>query len=94
MSDEKRNETVSRDKLPHEVQAWHYASHTDYVTLGMKSMTAKRMIGWLRDYAQFCEISGGTKTAERAWHVSNALANEVEPESIEPREFEPEDKND
>jgi hypothetical protein len=69
-----RNETVERDSLPHEV----YASHTDYVTVGMKTMTAQRMVGWLREYAEYCEIAGATKTEEHARAVADMLAHEVE----------------
>lgn len=76
-----RNETVGRDDLPDEV----YAAHADFVRLAMKTMTAKRMIGWLREYAEFCDVAGSTKTAEHARNVANRLATEVEPESVEDR---------
>ena len=81
MSDTERNGTVERDDLPHEL----YASHVDFVRIGVKTMTAQRMIGWLREYAEFCEVAGNSTTADHAWHVSNLLASEVEPESIEKR---------
>jgi hypothetical protein len=51
----------------------------------MKTMTAKRMVDWLREYAEFCEVSGATKTSEHARRVANRLAAEVEPEIIEER---------
>lgn len=71
-----------RDDLPDEV----YASHADYVRLAMKRMTAQRMIGWLRDYAEYCDVAGSTATADHARVVANRLAAEVEPECVEPLE--------
>lgn len=76
---QQRNETVSRDDLPAEV----YAAHTDYVKLAMKTMTAKRMIGWLRAFADHCEIAGKTASAEHARVVANRLAEEVEPDKVD-----------
>lgn len=75
-----RNPTVSRERFPAEV----YAAHADYVQLAMKTMTARRMVGWLREYADYCEVSGATTTADHASTVANRLAAEVEPESVEP----------
>jgi hypothetical protein len=73
-----RNETVDRDKLPHEV----YASHTNFVTVGMKTTTAQRLVGWLREYAEFSEVAGATKTAEHARAVSDLLASEVDEKPV------------
>lgn len=67
-----------RDDLPDEV----YAAHADYVRLAMKTMTAQRIIGWLREYAEYCEVSGASATGDHARHVANRLAAEVEPESV------------
>jgi hypothetical protein len=67
-----------RDELPDEV----YAAHADYVRLAMKTMTARRMVGWLREYAEYCDVSGASATGDHARHVANRLAAEVEPESV------------
>lgn len=72
---------VPRDNLPHDV----YAADTDYVRLAMKTMTARRMIGWLREYADYCDVAGSATTADHARRVANRLAAEVEPESVEDR---------
>lgn len=77
-SDTERNDTVGRDELPDEV----YASHTDYVTVGMKTTTAQRMVGWLREYAEYSEVAGATKTAEHARVVAKMLSQEVEEKPI------------
>ena len=76
-----RNERVARDRFPDEV----YAAHADYVRVAMKTMTARRMIGWLREYADYAEVSGADVTADHARHMANRLAAEVEPESVEER---------
>lgn len=73
-----RNDTVARDDLPVEV----YAAHADFVRLAMKTMTARRLVGWLREYAEYCDVSGNTKTAEHARHLAKRLAQEVDPESV------------
>lgn len=78
-NESQRNDTVERDSLPHEV----YAAHADYVKLSMKTMTARRMIGWLREYAEYADVSGATETAKHSRYVANRLAAEVEPEKVE-----------
>jgi len=47
------------------------------VKLSMKRMTARRMVGWLREYAEYADVSGADKTAEHARHVANRLAGEL-----------------
>lgn len=68
-----------RDELPDEI----YASEADFVTVAMKTMTAERLVGWLREYAEYCRIAGSTKTAEHADVVANRLAAEVDPDRVE-----------
>lgn len=67
-----------RARLPDEV----YAAEADWVKLSMKNMTARRMVGWLREYADYVEVSGGTKTAEHARHVANRLAEDLPEEEV------------
>lgn len=90
MSDDRRREDYHpkdpnadplRERLPDEV----YAAEADWVRVAMKTMTARRMIGWLRAFAEYSEAAGHDKSAEHAWNVSNMLAHEVEPESVEYR---------
>lgn len=70
----------ARETLPHEV----YATDAPFVTLAMKTMTAQRMVGWLRDFADYCDSAENTKTATDARGVANRIAAEVEPESVRP----------
>ena len=72
-AEQRRNAGVERDELPLEV----YASHTDFTTLGMKTIVARRMIGWLREYAAYCEIAGSEQTADAARAIANRLDAEV-----------------
>jgi pyruvoyl-dependent arginine decarboxylase (PvlArgDC) len=72
-SDRPRNEGVERDELPMEV----YASHTDFTTVGMKTTVARRMVGWLREYADYCEVAGNEASAEAARSVASRLNAEV-----------------
>ncbi len=63
-----------------------YVGHTNYVTVGMKTITAQRMTGWLREYAEYCDIAGATKTADHARHVAKMMAAEVEPDALDETE--------
>ena len=69
-----------RERLPHEV----YAADADYVKLAFKTMTARRMVGWLRGFADYCDFAENTVTARHARGVANRLATEVETESVRP----------
>lgn len=62
-----------RENLPHEV----YAARAEFVKLSVKTMTARRMVGWLRQYAEYAEVSGADKTAEHSRYVADALAREL-----------------
>ena len=73
-SERPRNEGVERDELPDEV----YARHTDFTTIGMKTTVARRMVGWLREYADYCEIAGNDASAEAARSIASCLNAEVE----------------
>lgn len=83
MSDDCADEL--REDLPAEV----YAAHAPYVRVAMKKMTARRMVGWLREYAEYADISGGPKTAEHARSVANQLASELPEEDVIPVEPRP-----
>jgi len=72
-SDRPRNEGVERDELPTEV----YARHTDFTTVGMKTTVARRMVGWLREYADYCEIAGNDASADAARSIASRLNAEV-----------------
>ncbi len=72
-SERPRNEGVERDELPDEV----YARHTDFTTIGMKTTVARRMVGWLREYADYCEIAGNDATADAARSIASRLNAEV-----------------
>jgi len=72
-SEHPRNEGVERDELPVEV----YAKHTDFTTVGMKTTVARRMVGWLREYADYCEIAGNDATADAARSIASRLNAEV-----------------
>lgn len=78
-NDRDRDTHELRRELPDEV----YAAEADYVRLAMKEMTARRMIGWLRAFAEYSKVAGHTKSAEHAWAMSNRLAHEVEHESVD-----------
>jgi hypothetical protein len=71
---------AQRGRLPDEV----YATDADYVKLAFKTMTAQRMAGWLRGYADYCDFAGNDITATHARGVANRIAAEVEPESVHP----------
>ena len=71
--EKQRNEGVERDELPTEV----YASHTDFTTLGMKTTVARRMVEWLREYADYCEVAGNEASAKAARSVASRLNAEV-----------------
>ena len=77
------NKDDIRGRLPDEV----FAAEADFVKLSFKQMTAKRMVGWLRGYAEYCVAAGHTKTADDAWGVANRLANELPDEEVKEREF-------
>ena len=62
-----------RDRFPDEV----YAAEAQFVKLSMKEMTASRMVGWLREYAEYADVAGSDKTADHARHVADALASEL-----------------
>jgi hypothetical protein len=68
-----------RERFPDDV----YATDADFVKLAMKRMTARRMVGWLREYAQYADVAGSTKTAEHARHVADSLAQELPDEDVE-----------
>jgi len=68
-----RNEGVERDELPLEV----YAKHTDFTTVGMKTTVARRMVDWLLEYADYCEVAGNDVTAEAARVIAGRLNAEV-----------------
>ena len=72
-SERPRNEGVERDELPDEV----YARHTDFTTIGMKTVVARRMVGWLREYADYCEVAGNEESAKAARSVASRLKTEV-----------------
>jgi hypothetical protein len=69
-----------RERLPHEV----YAAEADFMTLAFKTMTAQRMVGWLRAYGDYCDVAGDTTTARHARGVANRIAAEIEVESVRP----------
>lgn len=69
-----------RERFPDEV----YAAHADFVKLSMKRMTARRMVVWLREYAEYARVSGADATADHAEHVADALAGELPEEEIDP----------
>jgi hypothetical protein len=71
--------TELRESLPDEM----WAAEADYVKLGMKTMTARRMVGWLREYAEYADVSGSDVTADHARHVANRLAAELPEEEVE-----------
>ena len=68
-----------RERLPNEC----YVAKADFVQLSVKEMTARRMVGWLREYAEYCKVAGADKTAEHAHRVSNRLASELPDEFVE-----------
>lgn len=70
---------MTRDDPPTEV----YATDADYVRLDMKRLTAKRLVGWLKDAADVFEIGGASKSAEHARAVANRLEHELERDSDE-----------
>jgi hypothetical protein len=49
----------------------------DYVRIEMKRLTAERMVGWLHEFAEYCESDGYDVTARHAKHVAGRLLREV-----------------
>jgi len=79
-----------RGRLPDEV----FAAKADFVKVSMKKMTARRTVGWLREYADYAEVSGADKSAEHARHVANALADELPEEEVEEHTVDPKTERD
>lgn len=60
-----------------------YAKKEQFVSLAMKHMTAKRMVGWLRAYADYCDVAGHDETANTARNVAKRLEYKVEQSEVD-----------
>jgi len=70
--DEKVKQTYP--DAPNEV----YVSHANYIRIDLKVTTARRLSGWLKDFADYCDLAGNTTTSDHARHVANILERKVE----------------
>ncbi len=59
-----------------------YVSTANYKRIDVKATTACRLIGWLREYAEYCDVSGATKTGEHARHMANQFAAQIDGEDV------------
>jgi len=75
--------SMTDDELRDDIPTQVYLSDADFVKLAMKRMTAKRVVGWLRDYAEYADLAGTDQTAADARNVANRLAAELPDEEVQ-----------
>lgn len=54
-----------------------WSREADYIHLDIKRMTAERMTGWLREFADYCDEDGYSTTADHARAMSEVLRREL-----------------
>lgn len=64
---------MPREERPPEV----FATHANYVHLDVKQMTAERIVGWLRGFAEQCDEDGNTVSARHARSVANQFEHAI-----------------